>query len=185
MISVNLVQTEFYQVLDAERLCWVPISWQRIIYSMLNGILILIQAIGGIMVVASSSRTTIAAAAKLTIGTYVAQTIFWAFTFAENIYMAVQLRRHPTDASQTLLSRWRIWNQLFGLSISIIGLGRNVMRLTMAGGIAFLVKNEWASYAFDGYQMVVVLGAWAIWYLPEKCRDITGKPEWMHLRTLE
>lgn len=61
MISVNLVQTEFYQVLDAERLCWVPISWQRIIYSMLNGILILIQAIGGIMVVASSSRTTIAA----------------------------------------------------------------------------------------------------------------------------
>jgi hypothetical protein len=185
MISVNLVQTEFYQALGAGKFCWVPITWQRIVYSTMNAILIVLQAIGGIMVVASNSRKTIALATKMTIGIYVAQTFFWAFTFAENIYMSVRLRRDPTDASQTLLSRWKSWNQLFGLSISIIGLGRNVMRLTMSGGIPFLVENEWPAYAFDGYQMVVVLGAWAIWYLPEKCQEITSKPDWMHLRTLE
>lgn len=151
----------------------------------MNAILIVLQAIGGIMIVASNSRNTIASATKMTIGIYVAQTLFWAFTFAENIYMSVRLCRDPTDASQTLLSRWKSWNRLLGLSISIIGLGRNVMRLTMVGGIPFLVENEWPAYAFDGYQMVVVLGAWAIWYLPEKCREITSKPDWVHLRTLE
>jgi hypothetical protein len=185
MISVNLVQTEFWQALDAEKFCWIPITWQRIAYSTMNGILIVIQAVGGIMVVASRSRIMIATATKLTIGIYVVQTFFWAFTFAENIYVAIRLRRHPTDASQTLLPHWKSYNQLFGLSISIIGLGRNVMRLTMAGGIAFLIENEWASYAFDGYQMVVVLGAWAIWYLPEKCGELTAKPTWTHLRALE
>ncbi|OQD80282.1 hypothetical protein PENANT_c037G04957 [Penicillium antarcticum] len=151
----------------------------------MNAILIVLQAIGGIMVVASNSRITIALATKMTISIYVAQTLFWAFTFAENIYMSIRLRRDPTYPSQTLYSRWRSWNQLFGLSISIIGLGRNVMRLTMAGGIPFLVENEWPTYAFDGYQMVVVLGAWAIWYLPENCRGIISKPDWVHLRTLE
>ncbi|KAJ5304317.1 uncharacterized protein N7443_003977 [Penicillium atrosanguineum] len=185
MISVNLVQTVFYQALDAENFCWVSITWQRIVYPTLNAILIILQAIGGIMVVGSSSRVTIASATKLTIAIYVAQTFFWAFTLAENIYMSIRLCRDPTEASQTLLPRWRSWNQLFGLSISIIGLGRNVMRLTMAGGIAFLVENEWPAYAFDGYQMVVVLGAWVIWYLPGQCRGITSKPNWMHLMTLE
>jgi hypothetical protein len=185
MISVNLVQTGFYQALGAGKFCWVPITGQRIAYTTLNAILIVLQAIGGIMSVASNTRSMIALATKMTIGIYVAQTMFWAFTFAENIYLSVRLRRQPTEASQTLLSHWKSWNQLFGLSVSIIGLGRNVMRLTMAGGIPFLVENEWPAYAFDGFQMVVVLGAWAIWYLPEKFREIISKPDWIRLRNLE
>ncbi|KAJ5930881.1 hypothetical protein N7466_006374 [Penicillium verhagenii] len=173
MFSVNLTMTDFTRTLSATRFCWVPIDLQQPLYLTINTVLIIIQTVGGIMTVASQSLESIEVASKMSIAIFVIQLVFWLFTLAENIYMSICLRRHPTEASKTAFPRWKNWNQLFGLAISIIAVGRNIVRLTMDGGIAFLVENEWPSYAFDGYQMVVVLGAWAIWYLPGKCRDTT------------
>ncbi|KAJ5717196.1 hypothetical protein N7488_002842 [Penicillium malachiteum] len=124
------------------------------------------------MTVASTSATTVAMGTKMTIAIYVIQTFFWGLVLADNICMTIRLRRHPTESSKNSLPNWKLWNQSFGLSTSIIGFGRNVMRLTMSGNIAFLVENEWPSYAFDGYQMVIVLTVWTIWYLPGKCEAI-------------
>jgi hypothetical protein len=180
MITINLAHTTFVQALNAEHLCWVPIAWQRPVYLSMNIILVLAQAIGGIMT-ASSSITIIASGSKVIIATFVVQMIFWGFILAENINMTLRLGRHPTVSSRDKLPQWKKGSQLFGLSTSIIGFGRNVMRLTMYGGIGFLVNNEWPSYAFDGFQMVVVMGAWAIWYLPEKCHEVSYKSNYLSL----
>jgi hypothetical protein len=185
MFSVNLTQTEFARTMGAGKSCWVPISWQQPLYSSINTVLILIQAVGGIMTVGSTSIATIATGSKITIASYVIQTFFWGFTFAENICMTIRLKRHPTQPSKHALPKWRYWNQLFGLSTCIIAFGRNIMRLTMAGGIMFLIENEWPSYAFDGFQMVVVLGAWAIWHLPGKCNAIKQETDYLSLTRLE
>jgi hypothetical protein len=169
MVSVNITQTDFARLLRAGQFCWVPITWQQPLYLGINGVLLVLQAIGGILTISSSSIATIATGSKLTIAVYVTQTFFWLFTLAEHLYMTIKLSRYPTEASKTCLPNWKQWKNLFGLAVSIIATGRNIMRLTMAGGIQFLVVNEWPSYAFDGYQMFVVLGAWTIWYLPQKC----------------
>jgi hypothetical protein len=55
----------------------------------------------------------------------------------------------------------------------------------MAGGIAFLVDNEWPSYVFDGYQMAIVLSAWAVWYLPEKLGKVGPRVSYTSLAELE
>ncbi|KAJ5106185.1 hypothetical protein N7456_002860 [Penicillium angulare] len=185
MISVSLIHTSFVQALDAGNFCFIRLDWQQPLYLSINAILISLQTIGGIMTVASTSQATIATGSKITIAIYVVQTLFWGFLFVENICMSIRLRRQASNSCEDSLGNWKMWNQLFGLSISIIGFGRNVMCLTMAGGIAFLVDNEWPSYAFDGYQMVVVLGAWAIWYLPEKCQNIREKRNYRSLVRLE
>lgn len=185
MFSVNLTQIEFARTLDADKLCWIPISWQQPLYFSINTVLILIQAVGGIMTVGSTSISTISIGSKITIAVYVIQTVFWGFIFAENICMTIRLKRHPTEPSKHAMANWKRWNQLFGLSTSIIAFGRNIMRLTMAGGIEFLIENEWPSYAFDGFQMVVVLGAWAIWYLPGKCTAIRKEADYLSLTRLE
>lgn len=185
MFSVNLIQIEFARILEAEKFCWVPISWQPALYAVLNAVLMIVQLVGGVMSTASSSIATTEAGAKITIAIYVIQLLFWLFTLAENTYMTIKLRRQPTEACNTKLSHWKLWSQLFGLSVSIIAAGRNVMRLTMEGGVTFLVDNEWPSYAFDGYQMVIVLGAWAIWYLPEKLGKVGSRVSYTSLAELE
>lgn len=175
MFSVNLTQIKFARALGAEKLCFIPIQWQRPLVLSMNGVLLCVQAIGGIMATTTTSVTTIAIGTKIMLAIYVVQFIFWLVIFADNICMTLRLRRHTTESSQYSFSSWKKWNQLFGLSTSIIALGRNILRLTMDGGIAFLVENEWPAYAFDGYQMIIVLGAWAIWYLPEKCESIMDR----------
>ncbi|KAJ5658529.1 uncharacterized protein N7484_002178 [Penicillium longicatenatum] len=185
MLSVNMIQTDFARALEAEQYCLVPVRWQKPLYLSLNTILVIIQAVGGILIVSSTSITTISLGSKITIGIYVIQILFWGFVFAENVCMTIRLRRQPTETSVESLKNWKMWNQLFGLSTSIIGFGRNVMCLTMAGGIAFLSENEWPSYAFDGYQMIMVLGAWAVWYLPEECEAVNDKRDYRSLTRLE
>ncbi|KAJ6013591.1 hypothetical protein N7540_008182 [Penicillium herquei] len=185
MVSVNMTQAKFARALHAEKLCFIPIDWQPWLYMSINIILAILQVIGGIMTVAPTSITTIAAGDKMTIAIYVIQTVFWGLVFSDNICMTIRLRRQPTDSSKKSLANWKLWNQLFGLSTSIIAVGRNVMRLTMAGGVAFLIESEWPSYVFDGYQMVVVLTAWAIWYLPEKCEAIPEGRDYRSLTGLE
>ncbi|KAJ5806624.1 RTA1 like protein-domain-containing protein [Penicillium pulvis] len=185
MLSVNLTQTNFARALEAEQFCLVPIRWQKPLYLSLNTVLIILQAVGGIMSVASTSITALTIGGRMTIAIYVIQTVFWGFTFAENVCMTIRLGRQQTETSMGPLKKWKSWNQLFGLTTSIIGFGRNIMRLTMAGGIAFLIENEWPAYAFDGYQMIVVLGAWAIFYLPEKCDAVADKGTYRSLTRLE
>lgn len=185
MFSVNLIQTEFTRVLDAEEFCWIPISWQSALYLGVNAVLTIIQLVGDVMTTAYSSVGTIETGTRLTIAIYVIQLFFWLFTLAEHIYMTTKMRRQPTEACKSKLPHWKRCSQLFGLSVSIIAVGRNVMRLTMAGGVAFLVQNEWPSYAFDGYQMVIVLSAWAIWYLPEKFRKVGSRTSYLSLTGLE
>ncbi len=185
MLSVNLVQTEFARVLEADKFCWVPISWQPALYLSLNAVLMALQLVGGVMATASSSIQIIEAGTRITIAIYVVQLFFWLFTFAEHTYMTIKLRRQPTEACNSTFPHWKRWSQLFGLSVSIIAAGRNVMRLTMAGGVSFLVENEWPSYAFDGYQMVIVLGGWAIWYLPEYLRKVGSRVSYTSLAELE
>jgi hypothetical protein len=185
MFSVNLTQIEFARVLEAEKFCWVPTAWQPALYSVLNAVLMIVQLVGGVMSTASSSIETIKTGTKITIAIYVIQLFFWLFTLAENTYMTTKLRRQPTEACNSKLPHWERWSQLFGLSVSIIAAGRNVMRLTMAGGVAFLVDNEWPSYVFDGYQMVVVLSAWAIWYLPEQLGKVGSRVSYTSLAELE
>jgi hypothetical protein len=185
MFSVNLTQIEFARVLEGETFCWIPISWQPALYSVLNAVLMIVQLVGGVMSTASSSIETIEAGTKITIVIYVIQLLFWLFSLAENTYMTTKLRRQPTEACNSKLPHWKRWSQLFGLSVSIIAVGRNVMRLTMAGGIAFLVDNEWPSYVFDGYQMAIVLSAWAVWYLPEKLGKVGPRVSYTSLAELE
>ncbi|KAF7591535.1 hypothetical protein BBP40_001473 [Aspergillus hancockii] len=180
MFTVNLTHTAFIKALNAEHFCWIPVVWQRPLYPSMNIVLMLVQVIGGIMTTSSSSPI-IASASKIIIATFIIQLVFWGFIFAENANMTFRLGHHPTASSQNRLPKRKTWNQLFGLSTSIIGFGRNVMRLTMYGGIGFLVDNEWPSYAFDGIQMVVVMGAGATWYLPEKCEEVTGKSNYISL----
>ncbi|KAJ5715701.1 uncharacterized protein N7483_012882 [Penicillium malachiteum] len=170
MFSVNLAMIEFTRALRAERFCWIPIDFQRPVCLSVNTALVLLQFIGGIMTVSSTTMNVIAMATKIGIAVFVTQTIFWLFTLAEHTYMTIRLR-HVLDEANNLkpvFPNWKYWSQLFGLAISIIATGRNIVRLTMDGGIAFLIENEWPSYAFDGYQMIIVMGAWAIWYLPGK-----------------
>lgn len=185
MFSVNLIQTEFARTMGAEEYCWVPIRWQRPLYLSINTVLILIQAVAGIMTVGSTSIATITIGSKITIAIYVIQAVFWGFVFAESICMTIQLQRHPTEPSKHAMANWKYWNQLFGLATCIIAFGRNIVRLTMSGGVVFLIQNEWPSYAFDGFQMIVVLGAWAIWYLPGKCRAVRKEGEYLSLTRLE
>ena len=40
------------------------------------------------------------------------------------------------------------------------------MQLTALGGVQYLLINEWTNYAFDFYQMAVVMLAWGVFYLP-------------------
>lgn len=181
MFSVNLTQTMFAQAVDGASFCWLPIKYQRITYLIVNTILMIIQIIGGVMSVAQGPVSVVATGAKISIAMFITQLLFWGFTFAENIYMTSRLGRHPSEASRERIPKWKYWNQLFGLSISIIAFGRNVMRLTMDGGVEFLSVNEWPSYAFDGYQMVVVMGAWAIWYLPGKSKEVIRKGTYIEL----
>lgn len=169
MTSVNITQTGFARLLAAEQFCWVPIHLQQPLYLGINGVLLVLQAIGNILTNSSSSIKIIVSASKLTIAIYVTQTFFWLFILAEHLYMTIKLSRHPNEASKTRFPDWKQWKNLFSLSVSIIATGRNIMRLTMAGGVQFLVANEWPSYIFDGYQMFIVLGVWTIWYLPQRC----------------
>lgn len=92
----------------------------------------------------SSPIETIKARTKITIAIHVMQLLLWLFALAENTYMTTKLRRHPTEACHSKVPHWKCWSQLFGLFASVIAAGRILMRWTMAGGVAFLVDNEWS-----------------------------------------
>ena len=176
MFTVNLTQPPFMQALGATDKGIFPFRWQRVTYTAINTILFVVQAVGGGMTVSATGVQEGKVASDLVIASYIVQMVFWGYTFVENITFSIRLGRRPTHASKELIPRWKRWNQLFGLAVSIIAVGRNLMRLTEdgMGPEGFLTVNEWPSYAFDGYQMVVVMGAWGIFYLPGKCEQVNN-----------
>lgn len=196
MVTVTLVHTEYTKALNAEKLCWLPIRMQRPLYFSINLLCIFVQAAGGIDMAAAKERGLAEAGSKIKIASFVAQMVFWGFIAAENGWVTYRygawLRKSQNQGllepgvssdSKSGFTKYKVWSQLFGLAISII-LGRNLMRLTELG-VDFLKNNEWTSYAFDGFQMVVVMGAWGIFYLPGKCKEVLAHHERYHHLELE
>lgn len=167
MFTVGLVQPRFIAVLGGDRFVWVPIRLQRPLYLGINTVLLIVQATGAIMEVSTHDMALVEAGAKIIIASYVMQMFFWGFLLAENTCFTIRMRKAKKNPA---FKGWKWWNQLFGLSVAIIGFGRNLMRLT-AFGVQFLLVNEWTSYAFDGYQMGVVMVAWGVFYLPGKVKS--------------
>ncbi|KAK4495852.1 hypothetical protein PRZ48_013120 [Zasmidium cellare] len=171
MFTVTLTHTEYIKALNAEKLCWLPIRMQRPLYFCFNFLCIFVQGAGGIDMAAASERGLAEAGGKIKIASFVAQMVFWIFIAVENgwvtyRYGAMLRRAERNGQAETGMAvpdiksgftKYKLWSQLFGLAISII-VGRNLMRLTELG-VDFLKNNEWPGYAFDGYQMVVVMGA--------------------------
>lgn len=201
MFTITLVHTTYIRALGAESRAWVPVRFQRPIYLAVNVICFIIQICGGIDLGVAQTRSLAELGSKLKIAAYVTQMVFWGYILAENTWITVRLgiaikkaekaTLEPVSTQGTISSsilsvkerfpHYKRWSQLFGLSISIIGFGRNLMRLTELG-VAFLQDNEWTSYAFDIYQMVVVMGALAVWYLPGKVDDVAeSRARYQHL----
>ncbi|KAH9826318.1 RTA1 like protein-domain-containing protein [Teratosphaeria destructans] len=187
MFTVTWLHTSTIEVLQAQRFCWVPFRFQRFGYTITNVVLALLQLTGSIDMVALATRWGANLGADLIIASYVTQMVFWLFIFAENTFVVIKTkgaikRAERLDMSAgmpepTILSVYRRypnfqrWNQVIGLAIMIIGTGRNLMRLTELG-VQMLRDTEWMTYAFDIYQMVIVMGAYAAFYLPGKLHEV-------------
>ncbi|KAF2095730.1 hypothetical protein NA57DRAFT_79440 [Rhizodiscina lignyota] len=175
MFTVGLIQPQFVAVLHGEQCVWVPLHLQRRLYLGLNATLLFLQMSGAIITVISHDIGLLKIGGKVLIAAYIIQIVFWAFLLAENTYFRFRLQRLRQTHE---LRHWKWWIQLFGLAITIIAFGRNLVRLTAIGGVTFLLVNEWPSYAFDGFQMVVVMLAWGLFYLPgvlKKQHDLVGR----------
>ncbi|KAI5365162.1 Putative RTA-like protein [Septoria linicola] len=188
MFTVTLVHSSYIRALSAGDFSWVPLKFQKAIYLFINVACLVIQAAGGIEMSVAQSRGIAETGSKLKVAAFVIQMVLWGFILAENTTITIRVGRAVKRAGRIDLAatssagssitavrerfqNFKRWSQLFGLAISIIGSGRNLMRLTELG-VGFLQNNEWPGYAFDGYQMVVVMGAWALFYLPGKLRNV-------------
>lgn len=194
MFTVTLVHTQYIKALNAEKLAWIPVRVQRPLYFAVNFLCIFVQGAGEIDMAAATERRLAEAGGKLTVAAFVGQMVLWIFIVMENGWLTYRygalLRRSRSDNHAEIgmamshvkpgFAKFKLWSQLFGLAISII-VGRNLMRLTELG-VDFLKNNEWPGYAFDGYQMVVVMAAWGVFYLPRKCEEASPSHErYQHL----
>jgi hypothetical protein len=173
MFTVNLSMSPFVRTLHADSLLLIPIQYQFHAYIPVTIAAFLIQLIGTVLSTTAQTRPTAELASKLIIASYVIDIFWWFSIFIENVIWSIGLSKSSSSLKAAALKiwpHWKRWNQLFGLATMII-FGRNLMRLTATGmgPEGFLSVNEWPSYAFDGYQMVVVMGAWGVFYLPGKC----------------
>lgn len=174
MVTVNLTQVKMMRCLRSESFGFLPAQFRLPIYLTFNILLLLLQAIGAVIIALTHKPALIESATKILIASYVSQMIFWMFTLAENIFWSFRFGRSSFASTQLMMPHWKRYNQLFGLAISIVAMGRNMTRLTQMGMGAdgFLTANEWTSYAFDFYQTAIVLLAWGIFYLPGICKEI-------------
>lgn len=174
MFTVNITQVKFMHCLKSDKLGIIPARFRFPIYLTPNIAFLLIQVVGAVILVITHKTSLSNTATDILKGSYGGQLIFWLFTMVENLVWSIRFKRSPAGKDNTLIPHWTRYNQLFGLAIAIIALGRNLMRLTelsMASN-SFLVVNEWPSYAFDYYQTGVVLIMWDIFYLPGVCRGL-------------
>ncbi|CAI7621254.1 unnamed protein product [Penicillium glandicola] len=178
MLTVNLTQVKMMRCLRSENLGLLPAQFRLPIYLFFNVALLCVQTIGVMMFALTQDIPLLESASKILIASYITQMLFWVFTLVENIFWSIRFKRSSSSSdTQLMMPNWKRYNQLFGLAISIIATGRNLMRLTEIGmgGDGFLTVNEWASYAFDYYQVVVVLMVWGIFYLPGICKEVEFK----------
>ncbi|RAK96848.1 uncharacterized protein BO80DRAFT_458593 [Aspergillus ibericus CBS 121593] len=177
MFTVNLTGVEFVKGLGAEKKVFIKPRIARPLYFTLNAILFLLLSVGVVMKVTATATNKLQLGTTLTKAGFVIQLLFWVFIFVENLVMTIRLGRDPTKECLEVIPNWKRWNQLVGLAISIIAMGHNVVQLTQLSATSdnFMSATEWPAYAFDIYQMAVVLGAWAIWYLPGRCHELTAK----------
>ena len=173
MLTVNLTQVKMMRCLKSENLGLLSAQLRLPIYLASNIVLLILQGIGAMIIALTHEVTLIESATKIITASYVCQMVFWIFTFAENIFWTVRFGRSSSNI-QLMMPHWKLYNQLFGLAISIIAIGRNLMRLTELGmrPNGFMAVNEWPNYAFDIYQTAVVLMAWGIFYLPGICKEL-------------
>lgn len=174
MITVNLTQVKMMRCLRSENLGLLPAQFRLPVYLTSNILLLLLQGIGAVIIALTHKPALIGSAMKILTASYVCQMIFWMFTFAENIFWSFRFGRSSFANTQLMMPHWKRYNQLFGLAISIVAMGRNMTRLTQMGmgPDGFLTVNEWTSYAFDFYQTAIILLAWGIFYLPGICKEI-------------
>ncbi|CAI7587215.1 unnamed protein product [Penicillium viridicatum] len=174
MVTVNLTQVKMMRCLRSENFGLLPAQFRLPIYLTSNILLLLLQAIGAMIIALTHKPALIGSAMKILTASYVCQMIFWMFTLAENIFWSFRFGRSSFANTQLMMPHWKRYNQLFGLAISIVAMGRNMVRLTQMGmgPDGFLTVNEWASYAFDFYQTAIILLAWGIFYLPGICKEI-------------
>ncbi|KAJ5498003.1 RTA-like protein [Penicillium expansum] len=168
MVTVNLTQVKMMRCLRSENLGLLPAKLRLPIYLSVNITLLLLQSIGAVIVALTHNITLLGSATKILTASYVCQMIFWMFTLAENILWSIRFGRSSSANTQLMMPHWKRYNQLFGLAISIVAMGRNMVRLTMLGmgPDGMMTVNEWPSYAFDFYQTAIILLAWGIFYLP-------------------
>lgn len=151
MVTVNLTQVKMMRCLRSENFGLLPAQFRLPIYFTTN--LLLLQGIGAMIITLTHKPALIGSAMKILTASYVCQMIFWMFTLAENILWSFRFGRSSFANAQLMMPHWKRYNQLFGLAISIVAMGRNMTRLTQMGMV-----NEWTSYAFDFYQTALLAG---------------------------
>ncbi|KAJ5920338.1 hypothetical protein N7516_011196 [Penicillium verrucosum] len=144
MVTVNLTQEN--DALFEVRKHWSSAQFRLPIYFTTNLLLLLLLGIGAMIIALTHKPALIGSAMKILTASYVCQMIFWMFTLAENILWGFRFGRSSFANAQMMMPHWKRYNQLFGLAISIVAMGRNMTRLTQMGMV-----NEWTSYAFDFY----------------------------------
>jgi hypothetical protein len=176
MLTVNITQVKMMRCLKSDNMGLVPACFRLPTYLFFNIVLLLLQMIGSIILAVTHKVALIESATKVLLASYICQMMFWIFTLGENIVWSIRFGR-PSAGNQSMMPHWKRYNQLFGLAISIVAVGRNLVRLTQLGmgPNGFLNVNEWPSYAFDFYQTGVILLAWGIFYLPGICKEIEFK----------
>ncbi|PYI00852.1 hypothetical protein BO78DRAFT_424110 [Aspergillus sclerotiicarbonarius CBS 121057] len=186
MFTVNLTGVEFIRALGAEKKVLIKPRIARPLYFTLNAILFLLLSVGVVLKVTATATDKVQLGSTLTKVALVIQLLFWLFLFIENLVMTIRLGRDPTKEALEVIPKWKRWNQLLGLAISIIAMGHNVVQMTQlsTGSENFMTATEWPAYAFDIYQMAVVLGAWGVWYLPGRCHGVVAKRKIYGLRVV-
>ncbi|CAG7918522.1 unnamed protein product [Penicillium olsonii] len=176
MLTVNVTQVKMMRCLSPVNLGVIPARFTLPIYLTANALLLLLQLTGSTILMLATKEDLVETATKILIASYVSQMVFWLFTLAESIVWRIRFGR-STWSSSSMMKHWKYYMQLFDLAISIVALGRNLMRLTQLGmgPYGFLTANEWPSYAFDYYQTAIVLLAWGVFYLPGVCKEIEFK----------
>jgi hypothetical protein len=194
--TVTLCHTSYLQAISAEKFAWVPVRLQRPVYLAANVIAFVFQFIGSAMLGTASTRHAASTDTLLMITGYAIQLAFGVFLMAENITVTLRTSkaikkarseepREPLRGSRGVAQvshikqrfpHFQRWNQLFGLAIGIIPIGRNMMRMTEFG-VSMLSERELFSYLFDGWQMVLVMAMFGLFYLPGKLKDVLGVQE--------
>lgn len=181
MFTVNVTQVKMMRCLNSENLGAISARFRLPTYLIANTALLLLQMAGSVILAVAHRVALIETATKILTASFVCQMVFWLFVLVDSIVWRIRFGRSPSSNSPRMV-HWKYYTQLFDLAISIVALGRNLMRLTQLGmgPEGFLTINEWPNYAFDFYQPAVILLAWGVFYLPGTCKEI----EFLNVRTL-